>query len=235
MKQTNTQLKEKAILAVDALEKEYPDAVCSLEYDPSKAYELLISTRLSAQCTDARVNIVTKELYKKYTSLEDFANAPLEEMEEMIKTCGLFKTKARDIIAMSQMLIEEYQGVLPDTVEELTKFPGIGRKTANLIVGDIYHKPAVVCDTHCIRITNLLGLSKGKNPLQVEKQLREVLPMDRANDFCHRLVLHGRDVCVANRPKCERCCMKDFCSYAKGEMTEDSHDAPKKSRGKKKE
>lgn len=235
MKQTNTQLKEKAILAVDALEKEYPDAVCSLEYDPSKAYELLISTRLSAQCTDARVNIVTKELYKKYTSLEDFANAPLEEMEEMIKTCGLFKTKARDIIAMSQMLIEEYQGVLPDTVEELTKLPGIGRKTANLIVGDIYHKPAVVCDTHCIRITNLLGLSKGKNPLQVEKQLREVLPMDRANDFCHRLVLHGRDVCVANRPKCERCCMKDFCSYAKGEMTEDSHDAPKKSRGKKKE
>lgn len=235
MKETNTQLKEKAILAVDALEKEYPDAVCSLEYDPSKAYELLISTRLSAQCTDARVNIVTKELYKKYTSLEDFANAPLEEMEEMIKTCGLFKTKARDIIAMSQMLIEEYQGVLPDTVEELTKLPGIGRKTANLIVGDIYHKPAVVCDTHCIRITNLLGLSKGKNPLQVEKQLREVLPMDRANDFCHRLVLHGRDVCVANRPKCERCCMKDFCSYAKGEMTEDSHDAPKKSRGKKKE
>lgn len=235
MKQTNTQLKEKAILAVDALEKEYPDAVCSLEYDPSKTYELLISTRLSAQCTDARVNIVTKELYKKYTSLEDFANAPLEEMEEMIKTCGLFKTKARDIIAMSQMLIEEYQGVLPDTVEELTKLPGIGRKTANLIVGDIYHKPAVVCDTHCIRITNLLGLSKGKNPLQVEKQLREVLPMDRANDFCHRLVLHGRDVCVANRPKCERCCMKDFCSYAKGEMIEDSHDAPKKSRGKKKE
>ncbi len=153
----------------------------------------------------------------------------------MIKTCGLFKTKARDIIAMSQMLIEEYQGVLPDTVEELTKLPGIGRKTANLIVGDIYHKPAVVCDTHCIRITNLLGLSKGKNPLQVEKQLREVLPMDRANDFCHRLVLHGRDVCVANRPKCERCCMKDFCSYAKGEITEDSHDAPKKSRGKKKE
>lgn len=210
-------LKEKAVLAVDALEKEYPDAQCSLVYDPKKAYELLISTRLSAQCTDARVNIVTKDLYQKYTSLSDFANAPLEEMEEMIKTCGLFKTKAKDIIAMSKMLLEEYDGILPDTVEELTKLPGIGRKTANLIVGDIYHKPAVVCDTHCIRITNLLGLSHGKNPLQVEKQLRAVLPMDRANDFCHRLVLHGRDVCVANRPKCDRCCMQAFCSFANGE------------------
>ena len=152
-------LKEKALLAVDALEKEYPEAQCSLEYDPDKAYELLISTRLSAQCTDARVNIVTKDLFAKYTSLADFANAPQEEMEQMIKTCGLFKTKARDIISMSKMLIEQYGGRLPDTVEELTKLPGIGRKTANLIVGDIYHKPAVVCDTHCIRITNLLGLS----------------------------------------------------------------------------
>ena len=211
-------LKEKALLAVDALEKEYPEAQCSLEYDPDKAYELLISTRLSAQCTDARVNIVTKDLFSKYTSLADFANAPQEEMEQMIKTCGLFKTKARDIIAMSKMLIEQYGGRLPDTVEELTKLPGIGRKTANLIVGDIYHKPAVVCDTHCIRITNLLGLSHGTNPLQVEKQLRVVLPMDRANDFCHRLVLHGRAVCVANRPQCGRCCLKAFCSFANGEI-----------------
>lgn len=211
-------LKEKALLAVDSLEKEYPEAQCSLEYDPDKAYELLISTRLSAQCTDARVNIVTKDLFTKYTSLADFANAPQEEMEQMIKTCGLFKTKARDIIAMSKMLIEQYGGRLPDTVEELTKLPGIGRKTANLIVGDIYHKPAVVCDTHCIRITNLLGLSHGTNPLQVEKQLRAVLPMDRANDFCHRLVLHGRAVCVANRPQCDKCCMKTFCSFANGEI-----------------
>lgn len=226
-------LHEKAVLAVDALEKEYPDAVCSLEYDPKKAYELLISTRLSAQCTDARVNIVTKELYKKYTSLSDFANAPLEEMEEMIKTCGLFKTKARDIIAMSKMLLEEYDGILPDTVEELTKLPGIGRKTANLIVGDIYHKPAVVCDTHCIRITNLLGLSKGKDPLKVEKQLREILPMDRANDFCHRLVLHGRDVCVANRPKCDRCCMSAFCSFANGELEPETKATSKKESAKK--
>ena len=210
--------KQKAVLAVDALEQEYPDAKCSLEYDPQKAYELLISTRLSPQCTDARVNIVTKELYKKYTSLQDFANAPLEEMEQMVKTCGLFKTKARDIIAMSKMLLDDYNGILPDTVEELTKLPGIGRKTANLIVGDIYHKPAVVCDTHCIRITNLLGLSQGTDPLKVEKQLREILPMERANDFCHRLVLHGRDVCVANRPNCEACCMKSFCSFALGEI-----------------
>ncbi len=226
-------LKEKAVLAVDALEKEYPDAQCSLVYNPEKAYELLISTRLSAQCTDARVNIVTKDLYQKYTSLSDFANAPLEEMEEMIKTCGLFKTKAKDIIAMSKMLLEEYNGILPDTVEELTKLPGIGRKTANLIVGDIYHKPAVVCDTHCIRITNLLGLSQGKNPLQVEKQLRAILPMDRANDFCHRLVLHGRDVCVANRPKCENCCMKEFCSYANGELETEKKASKKKATKKK--
>ncbi len=211
-------LKEKALCAVDALEKEYPDAQCSLEYDPKKAYELLISTRLSAQCTDARVNVVTKVLFQRYTSLEQFAQADLQELEEIIKPCGLFKTKAKDIIAMSKMLVEQYGGLLPDTVEELTKLPGIGRKTANLIVGDIYHKPAVVCDTHCIRITNLLGLSQGTNPLQVEKQLRAVLPMERANDFCHRLVLHGRAVCVANRPQCDRCCMKPFCSFANGEI-----------------
>lgn len=207
-------LKEKALLAVNALEEKYEDALCSLTYNKEKPYELLISTRLSAQCTDARVNIVTKELFKKYTSLSDFANAPQEEMEQMVRTCGLFKTKAKDIIGMAKMLLEKYDGVLPDTVEELTKLPGIGRKTANLIVGDIYHKPAVVCDTHCIRITNLLGLTKGTNPLSVEKQLREILPMECSNDFCHRLVLHGRDTCVANRPKCDSCCMNSFCDYS---------------------
>ena len=205
--------KQKAVLAVDALEQEYPDAKCSLEYDPQKAYELLISTRLSAQCTDARVNIVTKELYKKYTSLQDFANAPLEEMEQMVKTCGLFKTKARDIIAMSKMLLDDYNGILPDTVEELTKLPGIGRKTANLIVGDIYHKPAVVCDTHCIRITNLLGLSQGTDPLKVEKQLRACLPPEESNDFCHRLVLHGRAVCRARKPDCPNCTLRPWCDH----------------------
>ncbi len=211
-------LKEKALLAVDALEKEYPEAQCSLEYDPNKAYELLISTRLAAQCTDARVNIVTKNLYQKYQSLEDFASADLAELEEMVRPCGFYHTKAKDIIAMSQMLLDQYDGVLPDTVEELTKLPGVGRKTANLIVGDIYHKPAIVCDTHCIRITNLLGLTTGKDPAKVEDQLRAVLPMDRANDFCHRLVLHGRAVCVANRPQCDKCCMKAFCSFANGEI-----------------
>ena len=206
--------KQKAVLAVDALEQEYPDAKCSLEYDPQKAYELLISTRLSAQCTDARVNIVTKELYKKYTSLQDFANAPLEEMEQMVKTCGLFKTKARDIIAMSKMLLDDYNGILPDTVEELTKLPGIGRKTANLIVGDIYHKPAVVCDTHCIRITGLLGLTDGtKDPAKVESQLREILPPEESNDFCHRMVLHGRAVCVARRPQCQSCTLRPWCDH----------------------
>lgn len=208
--------KERALLAIELLKQVYPDAICSLDYE--KPHELLISTRLAAQCTDARVNIVTKDLYQKYQSLEDFASADLAELEEMVRPCGFYHTKAKDIIAMSQMLLDQYDGVLPDTVEELTKLPGVGRKTANLIVGDIYHKPAVVCDTHCIRITNLLGLSHGTNPLQVEKQLRAVLPMDRANDFCHRLVLHGRAVCVANRPQCDRCCMKAFCSFANGEI-----------------
>lgn len=206
------ELKEKALLAVEALEQQYPDAICSLVYE--RPYELLISTRLAAQCTDARVNIVTKDLFEKYRSLEDFANAELSDVENIIKSCGLYKTKAKDIIAMCKMLVEDFGGILPDTVEELTKLPGIGRKTANLVVGDIYHKPAVVCDTHCIRITNLLGLTKGKDAFKVEKQLREILPMDRANDFCHRLVLHGRDTCVANRPKCADCCMKHFCSHA---------------------
>lgn len=206
------ELKEKALMAVDALEKQYPDAICSLIYE--RPYELLISTRLAAQCTDARVNIVTKDLFAKYQSLEDFASAELSEVENIVKSCGLYKTKAKDIIAMCQMLLRDFDGVLPDTVEELTKLPGIGRKTANLVVGDIYHKPAVVCDTHCIRITNLLGLTKGKDAYKVEKQLREILPMDRANDFCHRLVLHGRDTCVANRPKCAECCMNSFCSHA---------------------
>ncbi len=206
------ELKEKALMAVEALEKQYPDAVCSLVYE--RPYELLISTRLAAQCTDARVNIVTEVLFDQYRSLEDFANAELSDVEKIIKSCGLYKTKAKDIIAMCKMLISDFDSTLPDTVEELTKLPGIGRKTANLVVGDIYHKPAVVCDTHCIRITNLLGITKGKDAYKVEMQLRQILPMDRANDFCHRLVLHGRDTCIANRPKCAACCMNSFCDHA---------------------
>lgn len=205
--------KEKAVAIIKILEEKYPEAVCSLEYHYDKPYELLIATRLSAQCTDARVNIVSKVLFETYTSLEQLANAQLSDVEEIIKSCGLYKVKARDTIAMCKMLLEKYNGILPDTVEELTNLPGIGRKTANLIVGDIYHKPAVVCDTHCIRITNLLGLSEGTNPLSVEKQLRKILPPDKSNDFCHRMVLHGRDTCVANRPKCEDCVLGKYCAH----------------------
>lgn len=202
---------ERAVRAVELLKEVYPDAICSLEYE--KPYELLISTRLSAQCTDARVNLVTQELYQRYRSLEDFAGADLEELEGYVRPCGFYHTKAKDIIAMSKMLLEEYDGVLPDTVEELTKLPGVGRKTANLIVGDVYHKPAVVCDTHCIRITNLLGLSTGKDPVKVETQLRAVLPPEESSDFCHRLVLFGRETCKARSPKCDGCPLAGICKH----------------------
>ena len=187
--------KQRAVLAVEALKKEYPDAICSLTY--TEPLQLLIATRLSAQCTDARVNMVTPALFERFPTLNAFCDGPVEDIEEIIRSCGLYKTKARDIYAMCNKLRSDYNGVVPDTVEELTKLPGVGRKTANLVVGDIYHKPAVVTDTHCIRICGRLGLSEGKEPLKVEKQLRAVLPMDEANDFCHRLVLHGRAVCDA--------------------------------------
>ena len=205
--------KQKAALAVEALKKEYPDAVCSLTY--REPLQLLIATRLAAQCTDARVNMVTPALFERFPTLEAFAQSSAEEIEPYIHSCGLYKTKARDIHAMCRSLLENYDGVVPDTVEELTKLPGVGRKTANLVVGDIYHKPAVVTDTHCIRLCGRLGLSEGKEPYKVEKQLRTVLPMDEANDFCHRLVLHGRAVCQARTPRCEQCCMKEFCNYFK--------------------
>ena len=204
--------KQRAVLAVEALKKEYPDAICSLTY--TEPLQLLIATRLSAQCTDARVNMVTPALFERFPTLNAFCDGPVEDLEEIIRSCGLYKTKARDIYAMCNKLRSDYNGVVPDTVEELTKLPGVGRKTANLVVGDIYHKPAVVTDTHCIRICGRLGLSEGKEPLKVEKQLRAVLPMDEANDFCHRLVLHGRAVCDARKPKCEICCMREFCKYA---------------------
>lgn len=204
--------KQRAVLAVEALKKEYPDAICSLTY--TEPLQLLIATRLSAQCTDARVNMVTPALFERFPTLDAFCDGPVEDIEEIIRSCGLYKTKARDIYAMCNKLRSDYNGVVPDTVEELTKLPGVGRKTANLVVGDIYHKPAVVTDTHCIRICGRLGLSEGKDPLKVEKQLRAVLPMDEANDFCHRLVLHGRAVCDARKPKCEICCMREFCKYA---------------------
>ena len=205
--------KQRAALAVEALKKEYPDAICSLTYtDP---LQLLIATRLSAQCTDARVNMVTPALFERFPTLDDFIAGTVEEIEGYVRTCGLYKTKARDIHAMCVRLKSDYQGVVPDTIEELVKLPGVGRKTANLVVGDIYHKPAVVTDTHCIRICGRIGLSEGTDPFKVEKQLREVLPVDESNNFCHRLVLHGRAVCTARSPKCEACCMKEFCKYAK--------------------
>ena len=207
--------KQRAAFAVQSLKKEYPGAVCSLTYrDP---LQLLIATRLSAQCTDARVNLVTPGLFARFPTLDAFCAGTQEEIEEFIHSCGLYKTKAHDILAMCRMLKSEFGGVVPDTIEALTKLPGVGRKTANLIVGDIYHKPAVVTDTHCIRICGRLGLSEGKDPAKVEKQLSAILPPAESNDFCHRLVLHGRAVCMARSPKCGICCMKGFCKSAKKE------------------
>ena len=203
--------------AVSLLESAYPDAICSLEYE--KPYELLISVRLAAQCTDARVNLVTPKLFKQYPTLDALANASQKDVEEIIKSCGFYRIKARDIIALSKMLIEEYQGILPDTMEELLRLPGVGRKSANLILGDVYHKPAVVCDTHCIRITNLIGLSNSKNPDKVEFELRSCLLLDKANDFCHRLVLHGRAVCIARRPLCDRCVLNPICLHFQTEKS----------------
>ncbi len=202
-------LNEKTEFIISELEKLYPGATCSLIY--TKPYELLIATRLSAQCTDARVNIVTKVLFERFPTLEAMSEAEVSEIEEIVKPCGLFRTKAKSISELSKMLISEYDGVLPDSIEELTKLPGIGRKTANLIMGDIYHQPAIVADTHCIRITNKLGLSRSKDPHKVEKELREILPPDKSNDFCHRMVMFGRDVCIARRPKCKDCPLNSVC------------------------
>ena len=203
--------KERALLAVEALKKEYPGAVCSLEYqDP---LQLLIATRLSAQCTDARVNLVTPALFARFPTLEAFCAGSEEEIAELIRSCGLYKTKARDIFAMCHVLRDSYNGVIPDTVDELTKLPGVGRKTANLVVGDIYKKPAVVTDTHCIRITGRLGLTESNVPLKVEKDLRAVLPPEESNAFCHRMVLHGRAVCVARRPDCANCTLRPWCDH----------------------
>ena len=195
-----------------ALEKEYPDALCSLtETEP---YRLLIAVRLSAQCTDARVNLVTPVLFERFPTLEELALAPVEEVEEIIHSCGFFRAKARDIVGMCRMLVEQYDKKVPDSIEELLKLPGVGRKTANLICGDVYGKPAIVADTHLIRISNLLGLVDTKDPAKVEAQLKKIVDPEKSNDFCHRCVLHGRAVCVARRPDCPRCVMKDFCSYA---------------------
>lgn len=207
---------QRAIKAVELLKNKYPDAVCSLEY--KKPHELLIATRLSAQCTDARVNIVTKDLFSRFKSIDDFADADVSEIEKIIKPCGLYKTKAKSIKEMCIQLRDEYNYILPETIEELTKLSGIGRKTANLIVGDIYHKPAIVTDTHCIRICSRLGLTKNTQPEKVENDLRKVIPPDEGNDFCHRLVIFGRDTCKARGERCEGCCLLEICAYGDKKM-----------------
>lgn len=198
------------------LERLYPAALCSLEYE--KDYELLFAVRLSAQCTDARVNMVTPALYAKFPTLEAFANAGYEEVGEAIKSCGFYNTKSKDLVECAKILLEKYGGRVPGTMEELTSLPGIGRKTANLILGDIYHQPAYVCDTHCIRITGRLGLTDGsKDPLSVEKQLRAVLPPEESSDFCHRMVLFGRDRCTARKANCDGCPLRADCDFGKAQ------------------
>lgn len=199
---------------VRRLEEEYPLAECSLDY--KKDYELLFSVRLAAQCTDARVNMVTPALFERFPTLESFAEAEVEEVEEYIHSCGFFRAKARDIVASAKMLVENYGGRVPDSMEELLKLPGVGRKTANLILGDVYNIPgSTVVDTHCIRISNRLGLVDNlKDPVKIEMELRKILPPDKSSDFCHRIVLHGRAVCDARRPDCENCCLKSVCQTA---------------------
>lgn len=203
--------KELAKLVISALKLKYPLAKCSLEY--TEPLQLLIATRLAAQCTDARVNLVTPALFEKFRSVYDFAEATPEEIQPFIKTCGFYHTKSRDIVNMCKMLVVDFDGVVPDSIDELVKLPGVGRKTANLIVGDIFGKPAVVVDTHCIRLTRRLGFHDLKNPEKIERILREALPPEESNDFCHRLVLHGRAVCKAINPKCKDCCLSAFCKF----------------------
>ncbi len=200
---------ELAIKAVEALKEEYPDALCSLDYEDP--LQLLISVRLAAQCTDARVNMVTPALFERFPTLEAFCEGTEEEIGELIHSCGFFRAKARDILGACRKIRDEFGGKVPDNMEDLLSLPGVGRKTANLILGDVYHKPAVVTDTHCIRISGRLGLTKNKAPEKVERDLRAVLPPEESNNFCHRLVLHGRAVCIARKALCEKCCMKDFC------------------------
>ena len=197
------------------LKERYPDAVCALGY--AKDYQLMIAVRLSAQCTDARVNLVTPALFERFPTLESFAEATPEEVEPYVRSCGFYKHKARDIVLACRMLRDEYGGKVPDTMQELLRIPGVGRKTANLLLGDLYGQPAVVCDTHCIRIANRLGLAHGKEPEKVEQQLRAILPPEESSDFCHRIVLFGRDTCTARNPACGDCPLRPFCKGFHGE------------------
>lgn len=206
--------KEKRALAIiDRLKKEYPDAECSLEYDQKEAWRLLVSVRLAAQCTDARVNVVVKELYAKFPDVTALAQAEPEEIEAIVRPCGLGKSKARDISACMKILRDQYDGMVPDDFDALLKLPGVGRKSANLIVGDVFGKPAIVTDTHCIRLVNRMGLVENiRDPKKVEMALWKLIPPEEGNSFCHRLVLHGREICTARaKPHCERCCLADIC------------------------
>ena len=204
---------ERAERAVVLLEQEYPDAICALQYQ--KDYELLFATRLSAQCTDARVNIVTQDLYREFPTLQSFADAQPEDIEKIIRPCGLGNTKARDIHAAAQYLLEHHDGKVPGTMAELIKIPGVGRKTANLILGDIFREPAIVADTHCIRLSNRIGLVEGtKDPGKVERALRPIVPPEASSDFCHRLDPHRRAVCTARKPYCDACCLAEICKTA---------------------
>ena len=201
--------KKQALKIVKILEDAYPLADCTLNYE--KDYELLFATRLAAQCTDERVNKITPAFFSAFPTLEAIANADVPEVEEYIRPCGFYHSKAKDIVAAAKMLVSDYSGRVPDTMEELLKLPGVGRKTANLILGDVYNKPAVVVDTHCIRLSNRMGLADNKDPVKIEAQLKEKLPPDKSSDFCHRIVLHGRAVCSARKPDCENCPVNTVC------------------------
>ncbi len=204
-------MKKKVRQIIDVLKLHYPQALCALQYE--KDYELMVAVRLSAQCTDARVNLVTPALFDAYPTLESLASADIADVERYIHSCGFYRQKAKDIVLACQMLLTDFGGKVPGTMEELLRLPGVGRKTANLLLGDIYQTPgSVVCDTHCIRICGRLGLSRGKEPEKVEKQLRAILPPEESSDFCHRIVLFGRDTCTARNPKCSACPLSPFCT-----------------------
>lgn len=209
-------MKKKAQEVIEILKTVYPVAPCALHY--SKDYELMIAVRLSAQCTDARVNLVTPALFAAYPTLEAMANADIEKVEEFVHSCGFYRQKAKDIVLACQMLLEKHDGKVPDSMDDLLKLPGVGRKTANLLLGDLYAQPgSVVCDTHCIRICGRLGFTDSKDPEKVERQLRAILPPEESSDFCHRIVLFGRDTCIARSPKCEGCPLAVHCKYITGQ------------------
>ena len=203
--------KERALNAIEVLKKEYPEAICSL--NSSNPFELLVAVRLSAQCTDARVNLVTPALFEKYKTLDDYCNADVKDIEELIHSCGFYKSKATSIIDMAKGVRDRFGGVVPDNIDDLITLNGVGRKTANLIVGDVYGKESIVVDTHMIRIANRIGLVNEKDPKKIEFALKKIIPSEEGSDFCHRIVHHGRAVCIARRPQCDMCCIKEYCDH----------------------